>query len=303
MSISYLHGDFEREGSMVVSAIFHELVERGVPHAVLLVCDEGQKWRAVQIHSDVIGVHVVREANESIVVAITFDGDECDLVSNAERWSSIDQVPDGPGDLSPLTESRCIDGPIVAVGMQRRVYTRISAGVWRRIDDGCRVLSSSQEISGFLSVDGANVDNMMCVGYGGLAWVRAHGDWVQLDSPTNRKLTVVRYGPRGLYFIGGASGIMYLFSESAGWLDISSEGVSDTIACAEWVGGCLYFAIEGGALFVLDEQGTILKVNECSNFPVYGLSARQDQLLAVGPLGLMLKAEGSWRLLGEPAID
>ncbi len=102
----------------------------------------------------------------------------------------------------------------------------------------------------------------------------------------------------GSIIVAGDNGVVFV-GEHAGWRAV--DGLDSYAAIAiEVFQGQTYFAVRGGALYVL-QPGGLQRVTECGSFPVYAMRACATSMLAVGsPFGLLMLDAGGWHEISPP---
>jgi hypothetical protein len=295
-TITYVHVDVADDGRIAVAAVSDDPSAQDIFHALAFVRASDGTWRGCQLNNRLVGIHLSRPGEAFDAMGVAIDGGVCRITGSEQEWSLMEEGPDGPSTLVPLTVSRRIGGSIVAAGLQRRVYAGGSRG-WSRVDEGVRIPRDDLAFGGFLSIDGTSPEQLWATGYGGEVWHRDQSSWKRIDSPTHSKLIALRQRGDGSVVVAGEKGGVYI-SAQAGWGKVDGLESYAAVAIEEFAGQT-YVAVRGGALYVL-QQGGLQRVKECGSFPVYAMRASATAMLAVGPFGLLMLDAGGWREVSPP---
>jgi hypothetical protein len=128
---------------------------------------------------------------------------------------------------------RAIGAHIYVAGTGRQAYHRYAARDWRRHDAGMVVPLGTDEVVGIEAIDGFSESELYGVGLGGEIWHCSDGAWVQIESPTDVRLTSIVCAPDGFAYVAGQLGTI-LRGRRDRWDVINHDAVGDTIHDLAW---------------------------------------------------------------------
>lgn len=240
--------------------------------------------------SGIVGAAALRGSDRAIVCCTAMGevfivrGEE--MVSDAaaqDQDGYVDNSLDGPNGNGFISGLRALGSSIVAFGMGRQVYRRDPGKLWARMDRG--VLDDATEpgaTTGFLSVDGADADNLLAVGFGGEMWRYRGGRWEQLDSPTNLLLRAVcRLGPEN-YLAGGNRGTLLRVVNDTIQVVAQTE-LNDNLNQIVTFRDSIFAATDAGILRCLDLDGLDTWEAACPDSDLYyGIAGNDSSIWLYG---------------------
>ncbi|MEY4561754.1 MAG: hypothetical protein RLZZ618_1031 [Pseudomonadota bacterium] len=216
------------------------------------------------------------------------------LLGSGDRHEELIETPDSsPDNRGPLRGVRRIGDDIIVVGMDRQVYRRTGENAWATFDKGIPRSTDPKVITGFESVDGRSMDDIVAVGWDGDIWVCDHGQWVQQASPVNTVLLSVCCAEDGLTYACGRNGL--LIRGRAGQWEVMDQGVfAEDLWSLAWFNGKLY-ASSMDAVYVLEdgELGPVY-MGEDQAKTCFRLTAGDGVLWSIGAKDLMCFDGTAW---------
>jgi hypothetical protein len=220
--------------------------EDEIPNAQLFVFRNGRDWSQTVMEWSAVGLAGMLEPVPTVVV-LGRDGETLTGDANGLRQGQIDDQGASPLKRGPMRNIRAIAESVFAVGMARQVYRRMGDNTWIRYEDGLPSEIPHLKVAGFNSIDGATLDDLYTVGWGGEIWHHDGTEWWQEESPTNLALfDVLVVSPSEVYGCGQAGTI--LRGSTGQWSLLEFEGPKPTFRSMAWFNGKLYLA-DGLALY------------------------------------------------------
>lgn len=262
---------------------------------------DGSAWSLAPVEARICAIASRVVDGEDEVSALAIDGRLHVSRAGLEHWDHLDMSEAGPNALRHATCLRAIGDDLVAAGMGRMLYVNRGGRRWTRHDDELRVPRDSMEVAGILAIDGAGIESLVSVGFGGEIWSNAQGGWHRLESPTNAKLEAVAVVAEDDIVIAGAAGLIFR-GGPRGWVRVDHGLTADTFWSISLVGDRLLLATGEGEIFCL--TGTVLERVELgvADHPTStrwldGLGARA---LSVGLNDIWIGTDGSWTRVATP---
>jgi hypothetical protein len=301
--IGYLTGIVTDAGVVAIIAASEEMENKEMPHGFLAILKD-KTWSIFLEDMDIISITAGKGSLARHVGYLATDGRLAINEPTGARNEHVHKGKNGPGKLRPMSEIRVIGDYFIAVGMRRQVYRRkLLKGTWARFDEGVLLDEKSLEIAGFLSVDGANNNELYAVGYQGEIWLRTAKEWQPLKSPVTTRLECVRCGADGSVLICGENGVV-LKGNQKQWQLVDAKGISNTLKSAAQFKGQWYVADEEGGLYIIKEDGIYIEPEFAKLKATTGsLSSTDTALLSVGETDIVLFDGKKWTRLKDPGID
>jgi len=209
----------------------------------------GKDWSQTVVKWASVGLTSVLQPVPTIVV-LGRDGEVLIGTSKGYREEQINDLGASPLRRGPMRNIRAISGTVFAVGMARQVYRRLGDNTWARYEEGLPVDIPPLKVAGFNSIDGAAIDDIYSVGWGGEIWHHDGTLWLPEESPTNLALfDVLAISASKIYACGQAGTLLQ--GRSGLWEVVEFEGPRPTFRSMAWFQDKLYLA-DGQALFTLE---------------------------------------------------
>jgi hypothetical protein len=209
-----------------------------------------------------------------------------------------------PNQLRNIHAARCIGKHFYAAGMRRQVFRRaVDRPPWRKVDAGVYVPDSSEEIAGFLGIDGFDDNEVYAVGYSGEMWRYDGKKWLKLDSPTNARLQCVRCLPNGSVIACGQAGVV-VQGRANQWRTLNQDVTEEPLTGLAALGKKVYFATEDSLVVEYDGKSFARMKFPGRRTPTTGfLDSNSETLLSIGEEDILLYNGRSWSPLQHPPID
>jgi len=284
-----------------VCASLTQFIEQDAAYSIILQFKDG-KWKYWPVETLVVAISVFFEGKKNIILAIGYDGRVHKSTLVGMEWEIIG-IGDGyPSNLRRITKAESIGNYVYACGMGRNVFRKsnsLAQSIWEKVDQGCAIEKNSDEIDGFLSINGFNDEELYAVGFHGGIWMNLKSAWYRVESPTNLKLTLVKPFNDKIV-IGGNKGIL-ITGRKHQWTVIDQQVTSDAFR---------YGAIIKDTLYLTTETGELLKFHEgmceraepklSGNDPIYTIDGNNNLILASTTNYLMLFDGQSWERIELP---
>ena len=286
--------------TIYVTAAMPELEDEDVYHAIMFKWSGG-KWAHWKINDRIVRHLAIPGPQGPTMFTASVTGRVQVGDKSGFRWEMVDRSESGPSALRMITTMSRIGDSLYVAGMARQVYRRpLGGGPWQRADNGVLVPRDSTEIAGFKSIHGLSEDDLYAAGFNGQIWHRDHGNWMQVDSPTNVKLESVLCVSEGCVFIAGGGGLVLKGSRDS-WEPLINEATGETFWCIEKFGDELMLATNQGALFRI-ENDEVVPLEIALDRPVTTnwLHANDDVLLSVGTRDVLMFDGSAWTEIPSP---
>jgi hypothetical protein len=220
-----------------------------VANAQLYILRDGKDWGFTSLQWAAVAVSSTLQPCPTILV-LGRDGEVLIGDARGYREERIGNAGASPPSRGPMRNMRTVAGSAFAVGMGRQVYRRVAEGTWAQHESGLPRETSIAEVAGFNSIDGAAIDDLYAVGWGGEIWHHDGTLWRQEDSTTDLPLfDVVAASPSHVYACGQAGTI--LRGHAGRWTSVEFAGPKVSFRSMAWFQKKLFLA-DGHALYVLD---------------------------------------------------
>ncbi|MGE8312642.1 MAG: hypothetical protein ACN6QR_24155 [Pseudomonas protegens] len=262
------------------------LEAQDVSHTIFLEYNSG-KWREVgEATWDTVAMTTDRSQQ---MLAISEEGEIGEgYLGSTLSLSQMDPPPLMLRGISSIGEYTYL------CGVSREVYVRHGSSAWQPIH--VPKPTSKDSVFGFEALGGFSNDEIYAAGWKGEIWLREQGNWRQVDSPTNFKITALICASDGYCYLCGRQGTL-LRGRADTWEIIDLEEFTDDFWSIAEHQGKIYLATLF-EVYVLDESSlrpinwNMPKPNTC-----YCLSAKNGALWSVGQKDILVHDGQSWRKL------
>jgi hypothetical protein len=298
----FIDGFMYSNKMIAVIAASEKLENEGVGHAFVCTLKDS-RWSFWYEGFDVVKVAISSEGNGLQIFEMGCDGEF--RVGNAQGFSfeKISQTGGGPSRLRQLSSMRLIGKHLYVAGMRRQVFRRqLVETYWEQVDHGAFIPEDSDEIGGFISIDGVSDSDIYAVGYKGEIWNFNGAAWKRKTSPTNLRLEAVRVVREDRVVAVGENGVVV---QGAGdrWDVVDQDLHDETFTDIEVCSGKVYISTDLGLIFRL--EGDELRQVDLSDLGVVttgALSSNGDNLLSIGERDLLLFDGRGWKRLDLPDL-
>ncbi|MBK5914539.1 hypothetical protein CCR84_09460 [Rhodocyclus purpureus] len=269
--------------------------EAGADLTIMLRSVDGQ-WGQYNIDAPVVS-HCAFEADGRNVFSLTPFGILHVARSSGFFWEKLDaDTETSPNRLRHMRALVRAGQDVIAVGMARMAYRRLSNGRWERIDQSMR---SRTPNCGLLAVDGCDESHIVAVGFGGEAWRFDGKVWSQLAIPTNVKLEQVRVVAPGKMAVCGVGGAMFTGQEDA-WTPLALTSSRLTLWGLAYFEGRFY-AADSSQIYVQDgDKLQPVKLPFSHQVTTGRLQACDGRLWSVGESDLLVYDGSQWATVPCP---
>jgi len=301
--VGYTNGFINFEGAICVVGLSDDLDEKNQPHALLGIY-KNEAWQTWEEDFTIVSLAA---GNKNYPKAGVLVGRRGDALYISVKGEISDEIIIGennfPNQYSGLNEVKRVGNSFYAVGMRRQVYIReISSEKWVSIDKDIIIPIDSNEVSGFLSLDGFSPNEIYCAGYHGEIWKYIANNWSKLDSHTNVILETVTCSSTGMVYIGGDDGTILVGRDNT-WRSLHQEITDDHITSSALFQEKVYFATENGVVFCYDDKN----FQEVSPTGLIGwlgttgkLNSNDSKLLSIGLDDILVFDGMSWERIPDP---
>lgn len=299
----FVKGLINEQGSVAVIATSAELEESNVAHSYLAVWKE-RKWTIWEEDYDVISIAAGHGNHARTLVMLGMTGESTIANEAGFKDARLGKGKNGPNRLRTMHEVRAVGQHFYAVGMRRQAFRLpMKGGAWKQVDTGVFVPDSSQEVAGFLSVDGFDDNDVYGVGYGGQIWHFDGAKWEQLPSPTNLRLECVRCAPDGRVLICGAQGVV-LVGRAADWEILDQTESDDDLLSLAVLGDQVFFASDDSTLLRLHNgKFTGIHPRPSKTISTGFLDSNGKTLVSIGETDILLFDGKTWKDVPAPPIE
>jgi len=207
-----------------------------------------------ELPSSPIGIAVAPESTGVPTLLVAYEsGDVSTFSGDASTNEKV------VGHRTILRDVRVIGRATYAVGMGRQVYRRSGPAKWTPISEEARPTTRGK-VTGFNGIAGWDEENLIAVGYDGEIWRRRHGEWSQIESPTDLLLNLVEVVSPELAFACGLNGtLLRMRGETWQKIEHGREETESLIAMA-YFRDRLYLS-DGETLLRLEADDTLSTVD------------------------------------------
>jgi hypothetical protein len=278
-----------------VSLVFDEAARGKIPDSHIHEWDAG-KWRGekeMNVRWDTVGAAIATHPVEQGLF-LGARGEVMCLGSRAFHFEKIGKGADSPEKRGPMRGIRGVGESVFAVGMNRQIYKRDSAGVWSTFEKGLpKRLKGSDEVTGFEAIDGFDETELYTVGWDGEIRQFDGTAWINRDSPTNFILTDVCCAGNGVVYACGRVGTL-LAGRADQWRSLTKPAFKDDLWSLAWFQGQLY-AASMTALYVLEKESfRPVRIGKDAPETCFRLSARDGVLWSIGAKDVMAYDGKKW---------
>lgn len=270
-----------------------EMEDDDVDHGVVFERNKG-KWIGWSVEFRVAAVAYALQAGMFFLVG---QNGGVEVTTLSETWDeAVDSSENGPSSVRALNCASVIGQHVYVAGMRRQVYRRnLSSREWTRFDRGCFIEPASKDIRGFNSIHGMTESEIFAVGLRGELWHCLNANWMQLDSPTNTSLYVVRELSSGEVLVGGGLGLL-LRGSATGFSRIAQDKTEAAITGIAEFGGMTFIADERGGIFqLIGDQLTFVPAVPGTDEGGGQLDANNNALIYVRSDSVLMFDGSTWR--------
>jgi hypothetical protein len=199
----FIAGFSSRKGSFAVAAYLHETEEHDVEFTRFYMSRE-DSWVNQEFNEDIVSVSYTKSGDDWSWWLLSKQGKVISASPRGRIEEIISDAGTGQDKFGYLSQLKCIDGTLYAVGVGRQIYHRINSQ-WTRMDEGIRTASVG---TGLRAIDGLGRSTLHAVGYGGEIWYFDGKSWQMAPSPTNMTLEAIRVISPNLCYACGKSGVV-----------------------------------------------------------------------------------------------
>lgn len=228
-----------------------EADQQDIPNGQLFYLVPGREWFSRTFPWAAVELTTVT-VPESTIIVLGRDGKAFSVSASGDLEERVEDSGVGPTRRGPMRQMRTIGDRVIAVGMGRQVYRRISSNRWVRVEEGLPSTRQPGQVIGFNAIDGFEIDDMYAVGWGGEIWHYDGHQWFHVDSPTNLALFDVTCADQGVMYAGGQAGVL-LRGHDNQWNVLEYKGPRLEFRSLAWFRGSLY-AADGTSLHVLTDD-------------------------------------------------
>lgn len=300
LPISYVAGSIYFSDCVAVLARMDEIEERGGGFTKILTLRRLQR-RAGSYAVEWDAIRVCATGEPHAIYAVDVTGRFVAIVDRKLSEESIWPGPEGPEVLGDIRDLRLIGGCLYAAGMNRQVYRREGPGQWSRRDAGMVICPpSTEDVTGFNSIDGLAERDLYAAGFGGEIWRYDGMRWQPIGSPTNLVLNRVRAVKPELVYICGKKGTI-LRGHADRWEVVDQADTEDELWDVEVFNEQIYFASTNNLYRLAgDDSLEPVKVGLTGNITYGSLHARDGVLLSVGRTAVIWTPDGkTWHDITE----
>lgn len=287
-----------KSGSYYFDVVLASREEEDIQNTMILMFENGD-WNFWEIDKRIVDFVVTASDSDSVFQGVAEDG-FCNTDPMGQVWRHIDISKGGPNHLKYMTAICLLEGYYYAVGMSRMVYRkRLDDTSWARFDNGINTPSKSEEITGFMSIDGVSSNEIYAVGYEGDIWWCDKGIWKEVESPTNVVLNSVKSCKDGYVYICGNEGVV-LKGRRESWEAIENSVTEDDLWSIEEYKEKIYFSANMMPLYRI-ENDSLQEVSAGPADTTSGsLNAKNGELLSVGEHDIFLFDGFDWSEIVVP---
>ena len=227
------------------------------------------------------------------------DNGECTVIANdgTDRDEYVTQSQRSPRNTGHIRAASRLGDDVIAVGMQRQVYRRLSSGQWVDMNRGIP-LPNTAETSGFECVLAISETEIYAAGWRGEVWLFEGETWRRLDSPTNRIITSLGLNPKGEVFACGRNG-MLIAGRKDTWRLIGDSGCPDDLWALAASSG-LQFAASLRRLYTLRDDGTaaVVELDELGAETFGHLASTPNVVWSLGEKDFLSFDGNKWLRIG-----
>ena len=298
---SFGHGVVFSNGSIVVAAAIDELEKHEIDHTLVLESNRGE-WSHWIWNNRTVDLCAYEKGGLPMTLLVGIEG-SVGFSRGGDFWAErVGSGQEAPSNLRRLTAAKVIGSYIYVVGMARQVFRwHLEGKEWEKFDQGCAVPPISTEISGFLSIDGFDSQEIYAGGFFGELWVNNGCVWHKIDSPTNLKIECIECVEGEAVYAAGSSGLI-LKGRGASWEVIRQDLTKETFWSMGYFQGVVYLATEQGRIFSLVDD-ELLEVNfGAEKFTTRRLVSSEKVLLSIGVKDIVTFDGNEWLTLDPGEI-
>jgi hypothetical protein len=302
----YTCGFINYNNTICVIGNSFDLDEQSTPHSFVGIYRDGD-WNFWEESFTIVSTIPGGEDYPGIAVMVGRRGDVLSISSDGEITDELIDGSNGfPSQYSGLSHAAKIGSDFYAVGMRRQVYKRkVDSGTWERIDEEVLVPIESDDIEGFLCIDGFNESEIYCGGYHGQLWKYDGQNWLKLSSPTNVIIESISCLQPDEVYVAGDDGFL-MIGQNDQWnvldQDITSNHIISSVCCRD----DFYFATEYDCI-ARYRDGVFENVTPSApdgSFVSTGyLHTNGESVLSIGLSDIMLLTNDEWIRIPNPPFS